>query len=76
MHELEIRELEVRGRRIHELVGGAGAPLLYLHSALGEAVPLAYLAELAQSYELHVPAHPGFLSSQGIDQIRDVLAVI
>jgi pimeloyl-ACP methyl ester carboxylesterase len=72
MHELEIGEAHVLGRRIHELRGGTGSPLLYLHSALGEALPLPYLVELAHRYELHVPAHPGFLTSQGIDQIRDI----
>jgi pimeloyl-ACP methyl ester carboxylesterase len=72
MHDLAIGEIEVAGRRIHEVTGGAGKPLLYLHSALGEAVPLPYLVELAQRYELHVPAHPGFLTSQGLDQIRDI----
>jgi pimeloyl-ACP methyl ester carboxylesterase len=76
MHALAIGEIDVRGRRTHELAGGAGEPLLYLHSALGEAVPLPYLVELAQRYELHVPAHPGFLTSQGIDEIRDIEDVV
>ena len=69
---LEAARLEVLGRSIHELRGGAGRPLLYLHSALGEAMPMPYLLELAERYELHVPAHPGFLTSEGIDEIRDV----
>jgi pimeloyl-ACP methyl ester carboxylesterase len=72
MHDLELVEVDVLGRRVHEMKGGAGKPLLYLHSALGEAVPIPYLTELAQRYELHVPAHPGFLSSQGLDEIRDI----
>jgi pimeloyl-ACP methyl ester carboxylesterase len=72
MHELQITEIQVDGRRIHEMSGGSGAPLLYLHSALGEAVPIPYLVELAQCFELHVPAHPGFLTSRGLDGIRDV----
>ena len=65
-------EIEVLGRRIHEIRGGEGEPLLYLHSAMGEAMWIPHLAELAGRYELHAPAHPGFLTSQGIDQIRDI----
>lgn len=69
----ETREIEVLGRRIHEIHGGAGPRLLYLHSAMGEAVWLSpHLAALAQAHEVFAPAHPGFLSSQGIDEIRDV----
>ena len=65
-------EIEVLGRRIHEIRGGEGEPLLYLHSAMGEAMWIPHLAELAGRYELHAPAHPGFLTSQGIDQIHDI----
>jgi pimeloyl-ACP methyl ester carboxylesterase len=65
--------LEVLGRRIHEVRGGRGRPLLYLHSAMGEASWLTpHLQALAESVELHAPAHPGFLSSEGIDEIRDI----
>ncbi len=65
-------EVEVLGRKIHELRGGQGRPLLYLHGALAEGIWLPHLTALAQRYELHVPAHPGFLGSEGIDEIRDV----
>jgi pimeloyl-ACP methyl ester carboxylesterase len=67
-----VAQVEVLGRRIHEVRGGSGKPLLYLHSAMGEAMWLPYMDELAAGRELHVPAHPGFLGSQGIDEIRDV----
>jgi pimeloyl-ACP methyl ester carboxylesterase len=64
---------EVLGRKLHVLRGGEGPPLLYLHSAAGEAVPFfPFYAELARRFDLHVPAHPGFLSSEGIDEIRDI----
>ena len=62
----------VRGRRIHEIRGGSGRPLLYLHSAMGEATWLPHLSALAEDFELHAPAHPGFLTSEGIDEIRDI----
>jgi len=64
--------VQVLGRTIHEIRGGEGRPLLYLHSAMGEAIWLPHLLALAQGRELHVPAHPGFLSSEGIDEIRDI----
>ena len=48
---------EVLGRKLHVLRGGEGPPLLYLHSAAGEAVPFfPFYAELARSFDLHVPA--------------------
>jgi pimeloyl-ACP methyl ester carboxylesterase len=62
----------VLGRRLHEIRGGAGRPLLYLHSALGEAAWLPHLGALAEFREVFAPAHPGFLSSEGIDEIRDI----
>lgn len=68
----ESTTLEVRGRRIQEIRGGSGAPLLYLHGAAGEALWLPHLERLAERYELHAPAHPGFLESEGLDEIRDV----
>ena len=52
--------VEVLGRKIHEIRGGEGPPLLYLHSAMGEAAWLPHLTALARGRELHAPAHPGF----------------
>ncbi len=68
--------LRVLGRRIHEIRGGSGRPVLYLHSALGEAAWLPHLTALARHCELHAPAHPGFLTSEGIDEIRDIEDVV
>jgi pimeloyl-ACP methyl ester carboxylesterase len=70
--EQTMTEVEVLGRRIHEIRGGDGEPLLYLHSAMGEAMWLPHLRQLAERYELHAPAHPGFLTSQGIEEIHDI----
>lgn len=67
-----VTQVEVQGRRIHEIRGGAGDPLLYLHSAMGEALWLPHLSRLAERYELHAPAHPGFLTSEGIADIHDI----
>jgi pimeloyl-ACP methyl ester carboxylesterase len=48
--------------------GGAGAPLVYLHSAGGEATHAA-LEELTDSYEVLVPMFPGYGESEGIAEI-------
>jgi pimeloyl-ACP methyl ester carboxylesterase len=48
--------------------GGAGEPLVSLHSAGGEASTPA-LEDLADTYEVLVPVFPGFGESEGIEQI-------
>jgi pimeloyl-ACP methyl ester carboxylesterase len=70
--ESTVTQVEVLGRKIHEVRGGSGRPLLYLHSALGEAMWLPIFDQLAAGRALHVPAHPGFVTSEGIDEIRDI----
>jgi pimeloyl-ACP methyl ester carboxylesterase len=71
--ERQTTTIEVLGRRIPEIRGGTGRPLLYLHSALGEASWMTpHLAALAERVELHAPAHPGFLGAEGLDDIADV----
>ncbi len=67
-----VGQIEILGRRIHEIRGGTGRPLLYLHSAMGEARWVPHLSALAARHEVHAPAHPGFLTSQGIEEIRDI----
>jgi pimeloyl-ACP methyl ester carboxylesterase len=65
--------VSVLGRTVHELRGGRGRPLLYLHSAMGESsMWLPYLEALAADREVHAPMHPGFGKSDGLDQIRDI----
>lgn len=70
--ENTVTQIEVLGRKIHEIRGGTGRPLLYLHSAMGEAMWIPHLQRLSERYEVHAPAHPGFLTSEGIDEIRDM----
>jgi pimeloyl-ACP methyl ester carboxylesterase len=70
--EQTVGQVEILGRKIHEIRGGEGRPLLYLHSAMGEAMWVPHLQRLAERYELHAPAHPGFLTSEGLDQVRDM----
>jgi pimeloyl-ACP methyl ester carboxylesterase len=54
--------------KIQVFRAGAGDPLVYLHSAGGEATNPA-LEELADSFAVTVPVFPGFGESEGIDQI-------
>ena len=55
--------------KIQVFRGGSGAPLVYLHSAGGEAAGLAALEQLAERYEVLAPMFPGFGDSEGIEQI-------
>jgi pimeloyl-ACP methyl ester carboxylesterase len=51
--------------------GGDGPPLVYFHSAAGEAVnPTA--EQLADSFAVVAPVFPGFGESEGIDNIDDM----
>ena len=52
--------------------GGAGSPVVYLHSALGEAAGLALLEDLADDHDAVAPLFPGFGESEGIEQIEDM----
>jgi pimeloyl-ACP methyl ester carboxylesterase len=91
MTEKTTAQIEVLGRRIHEIYAKPSdhnakpsdhdakpsdhkvGRLLYLHSAMGEATwQTPHLNALAERVELFAPAHPGFLSSEGLDEIRDV----
>jgi pimeloyl-ACP methyl ester carboxylesterase len=48
--------------------GGAGDPLVYLHSAGGET-PLELLEDLATDHDVIAPVFPGFGESEGIEEI-------
>lgn len=74
--ECTTASIQVRGRRVHEIRGGNGRPLLYLHSAVGEADWVPHLQALSNHYEVHAPAHPGFLGSEGIEDIQDIEDVV
>jgi len=51
--------------------GGDGPPLVYLHSAAGEAVNPA-AETLADSFSVVSPVFPGFGESEGLEQIDDM----
>ena len=52
---------------------GSGPPLLYLHGAFGYAEPPPFLRDLADSYSVYAPTHPGFEGDDGLDGIEDML---
>lgn len=59
----------VGGHPTQVLRGGQGAPLVYLHSALGETVWLPFHDAWAAQFDVIAPAHPGFADSQGLEDI-------
>lgn len=52
--------------------GGAGSDVVYLHSATGEGDGLAFLDDLAATFEVFAPMFPGFGESEGLDGIDDM----
>ena len=56
--------------------GGSGEPLLYLHGAGGLQAWDPFLAELAKSFAVYAPSHPGFESSTGIEHIDDIIDLV
>jgi len=52
--------------------GGAGPPLVYLHSSMGEGPGEAMLESLADHVSVVAPMFPGFGESEGIEAIDDI----
>ena len=55
--------VEVGGTKVQMLKGGSGDPLLVLHGAGGNPRWLQYQNALAQQFQVYVPSHPGFGTS-------------
>jgi pimeloyl-ACP methyl ester carboxylesterase len=64
--------LTIRGINVRALRGGAGAPVLFLHGAGGRPAWLPFFEKLSQRYEVLVPEHPGFGTSDNPSWIRHV----
>jgi pimeloyl-ACP methyl ester carboxylesterase len=64
--------VEVAETKLHLLRGGQGEPLLILHGAGGNPGWLQYLTGLAQRFQVYVPDHPGFGTSDQPDWIASV----
>jgi pimeloyl-ACP methyl ester carboxylesterase len=68
----ERRTVAVEGKQVRLLSGGSGPPLLYLHSLGGDVEWLEAHDRLAGRFTVHVPAHPGFAESTGIEEVDGI----
>src|SRR6266705_1130518 len=67
--------ITVNGCNIALMRGGNGPPLLVLHGASGAGAWLPFMAALADTYDVIVPEHPGFGTSdtpEWLDNIHDL----
>lgn len=71
MPNLVESKLDTPVGKISVMRGGAGRPLVYLHSAAGEATAPA-LEDLASDFEVFVPMFCGFGESEGIEHIDNI----
>ena len=72
----ERRTVRVAGKDVRLLVGGAGPPLLYLHSVGADVDWLEAHDRLASRFTVHLPAHPGFAESTGVDQVDGIFDLV
>jgi pimeloyl-ACP methyl ester carboxylesterase len=70
------RTVEVGGKQIRLLSGGRGPGLLYLHSASADVEWLDVHERLAERFTVHLPAHPGFGESTGLEDVDDMLDLV
>src|SRR5690242_20617072 len=66
-HRHNVRDVGVRMWR-----DGQGASLIYLHGAAGLTGWMPFFARLAERFEVVVPEHPGFGTSDNPDWIRNI----
>lgn len=66
------RLIDLHGRKVQLMEGGAGEPLLYLHSGYGENLWMPFHEKLAQNFRVIAPAHPGFAMTEGIEDISSM----
>jgi pimeloyl-ACP methyl ester carboxylesterase len=60
----ERKFVTVSGARIEYFIGGSGAPMVWLHGSEGNLGWLRVHDDLARSFTVYVPTHPGFAGSQ------------
>jgi pimeloyl-ACP methyl ester carboxylesterase len=72
----EERTLPVGGKDVRLLVGGEGPPLLYLHAAGPDVEWLDAHERLATRHTVYLPAHPGFSSSTGIEEVDGIFDLV
>jgi hypothetical protein len=57
----QMNVVEIGGRRTQYLRGGSGAPLLYLHTGIGETNWMPFHQALSRNFDVIAPAHPASL---------------
>lgn len=70
-----LSQVDVRGTSIELFKAGSGAPLLFLHGLDGLEGGAALMGELARSFTVYAPSHPGFGGSDqldGADRVDDL----
>jgi len=70
------RIVQVAGKDVRLLTGGDGPPLLYLHAVGADVDWLEIHDRLARHFTVHLPAHPGFAESTGIEQVDGIADVV
>jgi len=63
---------KVRDVNVRMLRGGSGPPLLFLHGANGLPVWLPFFDLLSKQFEVFVPEHPGFGTSDNPSWMRNI----
>ena len=62
----------VRGCNVGLMRGGVGQPLVILHGASGAGTWLPFMRSLADTYDVIVPEHPGFGTSDTPDWLDNI----
>ena len=65
--------VEIGPARAKVLRSGSGEPLVYLSGAFGYQGWPPFLEQLAQSFTVYAPVHPGFSELDGLERIDDIL---
>lgn len=75
LHFGTLSMIDVRGTQIELFQAGSGAPLLFLHGLDGLEGAAGIMAELARSFTVYAPSHPGFGGSdqrEGVTRVDDL----
>jgi len=71
----KLSAIDLLGTRMEMFTAGSGAPLLFLHGLDGLEGSVAVLRELAKTFTVHAPSHPGFGASERparLDRVDDL----
>ena len=69
----QMRTIDVGGHRASLLASGAGEPLVYFHSFIGESIWYPFHEGLNRSFAVTAPIHPGFgAAAPGAVEIDDL----